>query len=445
MTIDFPNRRIKSILKHLLEAGLQAADPKEAIRKTLDLKGKTLQVGMRRYDLSRFSRVVCVGAGKASGRMAQAVEQQLGKWLEGGVVVVKEGDGCRTRTIQTRQAGHPYPDRRSEQAGKEILNLVHSLTPDDLLLVILSGGASSLMVAPAQPIRLADKQKTTRLLLQSGASIDEINVVRKHLSAIKGGRLAEASSATIIGLLLSDVIGRDVSTIGSGPTVADPSTYHDAHTVLETFDLWKRIPQSVRVHLQHGMQGKVPETPKTGSRVFRQTYPHILGDNHLAVEGLANKANAIGIPSLILATTLRGEAREAGKMVGAVAREIHFYGRPIRRPACLIWGGELTVTVRGTGKGGRAQEFALSAAQEIAGLPNVFVAGFGTDGIDGPTEAAGAVVDGRTLARAKPYRMDAAKILHRNDSYSFFKKVGGHIVTGPTGTNVNDIYLVLAL
>lgn len=436
---------MKSILKQLLEAGLQAADPQEAIRKTLQLRGQILQAGARRYDLSRFNRVVCVGAGKASGRMAQAVEQQMGKWLEGGVVVIKEGAGERTRKIKIRQAGHPYPDWRSEQAGKEVLNVVRSLTRNDLLLVLLSGGASSLLVAPMQPIQLSDKQKTARLLLMSGASIDEINVVRKHLSEIKGGRLAEASPATIIGLLLSDVIGNAVSTIGSGPTVADPSTFQDAHTILESYGLWRRVPHSVRIHLQKGMQRKVPETPKPGKRVFRRTYHHILGDNRLAVESLAKRANAMKIPSLIFTTSLTGEARELGKMVGAVAREIHFYQRPIQRPACLIWGGELTVTVRGRGQGGRAQEFAFSAAQEIAGLPNVIVAGFGTDGADGPTDAAGAVVDGRTIARAKTYGLDPARVLNRNDCYSFFNKIGGHIVTGPTGTNVNDIYLVLAL
>ena len=445
MTIDFPNRRLKSVLKQLLEAGLQAADPKKAIGKTFRRKGRMLQVGARRYDLSKFNRVMCVGAGKASGSMAQAVEQQLGKWLGGGVVVVKEGDECRTRTIQIRQAGHPIPDKRSERAGKEILRLVHSLKPEDLLLVLLSGGASSLLVAPSQPLKLADKQQTIRFLLKCGASIDEINVVRKHLSAIKGGRLAEASTTTLIGLFLSDVIGNELSTIGSGPTVADPSTYQDACRVLESYDLWKRIPQTVRTHLQNGIRRMVSETPKPGSRMFRRSYNYILSDNRLAVEGLSNKANALGIPTLILTTSLTGDAREAGKMVGAVAREIHFFGRPIQRPACLIWSGELTVTVRGAGKGGRAQEFALSAAQNIAGLPKVFVAGFGTDGTDGPTDAAGAVVDGRTLARAKPYRMDPERILLRNDSYSFFKKVGGHIVTGPTGTNVNDIYLVLAM
>ncbi len=445
MTIDFPNRRIKSILKQLLEAGLEAADAQTAIRKVLQPKGQILQIGSRRYDLSRFTRVICVGAGKAAGSMALGVEQQLGKWLESGVVVVPEGYGWRTNTIHIRKGGHPYPDRRSQQAGKEVLKIVRSLTRNDLLLVILSGGASSLLVAPHQDIQLVDKQKTTRLLLKSGASIDEINVVRKHLSEVKGGSLAEASLATIIGLLLSDVIGNEASTIGSGPTVPDPSTFQDAYTILESYDLWKVIPPSVRIHLQKGMQGIIPETPKPGSRVFRRTYHRILGNNRMAVEGLAKKASSMGIPSLILTSSLTGEARELGKMVGAVAREIHFFGRPIQRPACLIWGGELTVTVRGTGKGGRAQEFVLSAAQEIAGLPNLFVAGFGTDGIDGPTEVAGAIVDGRTGARAKPYRLEPAKMLHRNDSYSFFKKVGGHILTGPTGTNVNDIYLLLAL
>ena len=445
MTIDFPHRRIRSILKQLLEAGLAAADPNEAVRKALETSGETLRIGTRRYNLSRFNRIMCVGAGKASGYMALAVEELLGRRLGGGMVVVKKGYGCRTSSIRIREAGHPTPDKRSVRAGQDILKLVGSLTRDDLLLVLLSGGASSLLVAPAPDIRLRDQQIATRLLLRSGAGIDEINVVRKHLSSIKGGRLAEATSASLISLVLSDVIGNDLSTIGSGPTVPDPSTFHDAFTILEAYDLWKRVPQSVRVHIQQGLRGLVPETPKARSRVFRRAFHHLIGDNRLSVQGLARRAMAMGLHSLILTTAFSGDAREGGKMVGAVAREIHLYGRPIRRPACLILGGELTVTVQGAGKGGRAQEFALSAAQEIAGMPNLFVAGFGTDGIDGLTEAAGAVVDGRTVRRARQSRVDIAKILRRNDSESFFKKVGGHIVTGPTGTNVNDIYLVLAL
>ena len=445
MKINLSNRRMKSILKQLLETGLEAAEPEKVIRKALHLKGRILFVGNRRFDLSKYKRVLCVGAGKASGKMAQAVERQLGKSLEGGVVVVNKGNRGSTRTIQIRSAGHPTPDKRSEQAGKQVLSLVRSLSPEDLLLVLLSGGASSLLVVPEQNISLADQQKTTRLLLRSGASIDEVNVVRKHLSAIKGGRLAAASSATMINLLLSDVIGNNLSSIGSGPTVPDPSTFQDAHRILRTYDLWKCIPYSARIHLQRGLRGQVEETPKPGETAFRRIYHCLLGDNRLAAECLAKRANGIGLQSLILTTTFIGEAREAGKLVGAIAREVHFHSRPIRRPVCLIWGGELTVTVRGTGKGGRAQEFALSAAREIAGLPNVFVAGFGTDGTDGPTDAAGAVVDGGTLARAQSFRLDPARMLLRNDSYTFFKRVGGHILTGPTGTNVNDLYLLLAL
>ena len=445
MTINFPHRRIKSILKQLLEAGLAAADPINAVRKVLQPKGQTLWVGNRRYNLTNFRRVVCVGAGKASGKMAIAVEQQLGHRLEGGLVIVTDGCGSPTTSVRIQEAGHPFPDKRSQRAGRHILKIARSLKDQDLLLFLLSGGASSLLHAPAPPLQLGDIQKTTRLLLQSGATIQEINVIRKHLSAIKGGRLAEATSATIIGLLLSDVLGDDVGTIGSGPLSPDPSTFQDAYMILKVYGLWNHLPPSVRNHLQQGQRGRVQETPKPGSPVFRRTYQHLVGNNRLIVDSLAKKAKGMGLRTVILTTTLTGEAREAGKFIGAIAKEIHYSGSPIRRPACLICGGELTVTVRGNGKGGRAQEFALSAAQVIAGLPNLFVAGFGTDGKDGPTEIAGAVVDGDTLTRANQHQMNAAKSLCPNDSYAFFKKVGGHIVTGPTGTNLNDIYLVLAL
>ena len=377
--------------------------------------------------------------------MVLAVETLLGKRLEGGIVVVKEQHGCQPNQIHLREAGHPLPDKRSERAGKDILELVRSLTPDDLLIVVLSGGASSLLVAPVAALSLAAKQKTARLLIRSGASIQEINRVRKHLSAMKGGRLAESTSATIIGLLLSDVLGDDVSTIGSGPTAPDPSTFQDAKRIFQAYDLWARIPQTVRAHFQKGIRGVVPETPKPGSPVFRRVDNFVIGNNEVAVERIAKTARTMGLRPVVLSTTLTGEAREVGKMVGVLAKHVHDSGQPISRPACFIWGGELTVTVKGKGKGGRAQEFALSAAQEIAGLPDVFVAGFGTDGIDGPTDVAGAVVDGQTVFRAKKKDLDVTKFLKQHDSYSFFKRAGGHIISGPTGTNVADIYLMLAL
>ena len=377
--------------------------------------------------------------------MALAVEQLLGKRLEGGIVVVKEKRGCRTNKIHIREAGHPFPDKRGERVGKDILEFTRSLTRDDLLIVVLSGGASSLLNAPIATIPLAAKQTVTKQLLRSGASIYEMNVVRKHLSAMKGGRLAEATSATIISLLLSDVVGDDVSTIGSGPTAPDPSTFQEAKTILRSYGLWKRIPRSVRDHILKGIRGVVPETPKSGGQAFRRVENHVIGNNDMAVKRIATTAKSMGLRPVVLGPTLTGEAREVGQMVGVLAKKVDTFGQPVSRPACFIWGGELTVTVKGNGKGGRAQEFALSAAQEIAGLPNIFVAGFGTDGTDGPTDVAGAVVDGQTVVRGKKKGLDVAKFLKQHESYSFFNRTGGHIISGPTGTNVSDIYLLIAL
>ena len=354
--------------------------------------------------------------------MAHAIEQILGRRLEGGIIVVNERQKRRKGGILMREAGHPVPDKRSGLAGKEILQFARSLTREDLLIVVISGGASSLLVAPAANLRLAEKQKVTRLLLRSGASIQEVNVVRKHLSAIKGGRLAEATSATVIGLMLSDVLKDDLGTIGSGPTAPDRSTFQDAKTILRSYGIWKRIPQPVRNHVQKGIRRTVPETPKPGSPVFRRVDNHVIGNNAMAIKRIAATAKSMGLRPVVLSTTLTGEAREVGHMVGALAKQGHTVGQPISRPACFIWGGELTVTVKGKGKGGRAQEFALSAAQEIAGLRNVFVAGFGTDGTDGPTDVAGVVVDGRTVIRAKKKGLDIAKFLKQHDSYSFFKE-----------------------
>ena len=367
-------------------------------------------------------------------------------------------DGLREASLLSRkdrssgQAGYSYekPAIRflTDEAvwrAREILELARSLTPEDLLIVVISGGASSLLVAPAANLRLADKQKVTRLLLRSGASIQEINVVRKHLSAIKGGRLAEATSATVIGLMLSDVLGDDLGTIGSGPTAHDRSTFQDAKTMLQSYKLWTHIPESIRTHIQKGARGTLSETPKPRSRAIRRVENHVIANNDVAVTGIAATAKSLGLRPVILSTTLTGEAREVGQMVGALGKKVYTCGQPISRPACFIWGGELTVTVRGKGKGGRAQEFALSAAQEIAGLRNIIVAGFGTDGTDGPTDVAGAVVDGQTVFRAKKKGLDVAKFLKQHDSYSFFKRAGGHITSGPTGTNVSDIYLLIAL
>lgn len=443
--IECPHRNARTIFRQLLLDGLEAADPESAIRRAVRIRHNRFRVGTREYDLAGFSRIVCIGAGKASGAMAAALERQLGSRLEGGLVVVNDGQAGKTKKIRLLQARHPVPDHRSEKAARRMIRLLESLTDRDLALMVLSGGASSLLAAPADGLTLKEKQLTTRLLLRSGATIREINTVRKHLSGIKGGRLANATTATIITLILSDVPGDDPATIGSGPMAPDPSTFADAKGVLDTFHIRNRIPVAVRRHVDHGVQGHISDTPKPGEALFFRVRHHVIGNNQAVIERMAKRARALGLRPLILTTTLSGEARDVGKLFGDLAREMRVSGTPVRPPACLLAGGELTVTVKGKGIGGRAQEFALAAAPSIQGLPRVFVAGFGTDGIDGPTEAAGAVVDGQTISRAKEKGVNPEAALRENDSYKFFQRVGGHVITGPTGTNVNDVYMILAL
>ncbi len=443
--IECPDRNARTIFRQLLLDGLEAADPESAIRRAVRIRNNRFKVGTWEYDLTGFSRIVCIGAGKATGIMAAALERQFGSRLEGGLVVVNDGQAGKTKKIRLLQARHPVPDHRSEKAARRMIRLLESLADRDLALMVLSGGASSLLAAPADGLTLKEKQLTTRLLLRSGATIREINTVRKHLSAIKGGRLASATTATVITLILSDVPGDDPATVGSGPMTPDPSTFADAKRVLDTFDLRNRIPVAVRRHVDLGVQGHIPETPKPGEALFSRVRHHVIGNNRAVIERMAKRARALGLRPLILTTTLSGEARDVGRLFGDLAREMRVSGNPIRPPACLLAGGELIVTVKGNGIGGRAQEFALAAAPSIDGLPRVFVAGFGTDGIDGPTEAAGAVVDGQTISRAEEKVVSPEAAVRENDSYGFFQRVGGHVITGPTGTNVNDVYMILVL
>ena len=444
MDIDIRSRRLRAVLRGLLRAGLKAVDPAEAVRRSVRRRGPLLQVGAVTYDLRRYERIMVAGAGKATAAMAAELERILGDRLQSGVVVVPHGHRTALQITEALEAGHPLPDQAGLRAAQRVLASVGKLTLHDLLFVLLSGGASSLLPAPSPPVTLGEKRRVTQLLLGCGATIQEINTVRKHLSALKGGRLAAATPARIISLILSDVIGSDLGTIASGPTAPDPTTYADAHAVLRRYGLWERIPMRARAHLAAGMRGAVEDTPKPEAQVFRRVHNEIIGNNAAAVAALAQTAADSRLRPLVLSTSLTGEAREAAKLFGAIAREIHRFGRPVARPACVIASGELTVTVRGPGRGGRAQEFALAAANEIAGLSGIWIAAFGTDGADGPTDVAGAVVDGGTVKRAKHLRLDPLEALRRNDAYPFFKKVGGHIRTGPTGTNVNDLYLLIA-
>ena len=426
----------------IFKAGLRAADPVEAVLRHGRLAGESLIVARRRYDLRRFSRIQVIGAGKAGATMAAALERLLGRRITGGLVNVKDGHTARLRRVELQECRHPIPDERGIEGAQRIAEIAAEAGPEDLLLCVISGGASALLPFPAPPITLAEKQETTRLLLECGANIHEINAVRKHISAIKGGQLARlAAPATVVSLLLSDVIGDDLEVIGSGPTAPDPSTFHDALSVLDKYGLRARIPQMVRERLEDGAGGRIEDTPKR----LDNAQNVVIGSNRLAVEAAAAKAKELGYRTLVLSTMIEGETRDIARMHAAIAKEIVASGMPLKPPACILSGGETTVTIRGKGLGGRNQEFALAAAIDIAGLRGVTVLSGGTDGTDGPTDAAGAVAYGSTVPQAAKKGLDAKRYLADNDSYHFFEPLKDLVKTGPTGTNVMDLRIVLVV
>ncbi len=425
----------------ILEAALKAADPGEAIRRHVHLQGGILTAGESDYDMDRYRRVFVVGAGKAAHTMAEAAEMLLGDRLTKGFVNVKDGHLAPVSRIHLHECSHPVPDERGVAGAREMAEIAASLTEDDLLICLLSGGASALLPFPARPLTLADKQETTRLLLDSGANIHEINAVRKHISSIKGGRLAAlAFPATVLSLILSDVIGNDLDVIGSGVTAPDSSTFQTALEVLAKYNLMESVPRLVAKRLREGAAGEIGDTPKAGDPVFTRTQNLIVGSCDLALEAAAVEASARGYQPLILSSFIEGETREIARMHVAIAKEVLAFRRPVKPPCCLISGGETTVTLRGTGKGGRNLEFVLAAAIHAAGLPNTVILSAGTDGTDGPTDAAGAIADGSTVSRSL---LSARQQLANNDSYAYFENLGDLVKTGPTGTNVMDIRLIL--
>jgi glycerate 2-kinase len=434
-------------LNALLEAALAAVEPAQAVRRALRVSGAQLSVGGHELRLREFRRVIVVGAGKASAPMAAAVEEVLGNALPiEGSVTVRYGHAAPTREIRIREASHPVPDALGVAATRAIVELLEGADERDLVVCVISGGGSALLTLPAEGISLEDMQRTTDALLRSGATINEMNVVRKHLDAVKGGGLARlAAPAQLVTLVLSDVVGNPLDAIASGPTVPDTSTFEDAASVFERYALWDQVPGSVVERLRAGLSGSVEETPKPGDAVFERTLVEVVGSNLLACEAAAQAASTMGLQVLVLSTFIEGEAREVGRVLASLLREVDASGHPLSRPCCVVAGGETTVTVRGGGLGGRNQELALSAAFALRGLRDVLLGSIGTDGSDGPTDAAGAFVDGTTLDRAAALDLDAANFLAQNDSYTFFDRLGDLIRTGPTNTNVNDIYLLLAL
>lgn len=428
----------------IFRAALDAADPVAAVLRHVCVSQDTLIVGRRRYRLDSFRNIYVVGAGKASAAMAQAVEKLLGRRITGGLINVKYGHTGPLRRIELNECGHPVPDEAGVRGARRIAALLESAGKDDLVLCLISGGGSALLPSPAPPLTLAQKQEATRLLLACGANIHEINALRKHISTLKGGQLARlAQPATVISLLLSDVIGDDLDVIASGPTAPDASTFATARAVLEKYDLLDKVPAAVRERIEQGVAGQIEETPKSGDPIFQRVQNLVVGSNALAVEAAAAKARDLGLRPLILSTRIEGETREIARMHAAIAKEALLSSRPVRPPACLISGGETTVTIRGDGLGGRNQEFVLAAALDLAGYRGVVVLSGGTDGTDGPTDAAGALADGSTVARAEALGLRPQEFLARNDSYRFFDALGDLLKTGPTKTNVMDVRLLL--
>lgn len=437
--------RLKADALILFKKGIDSVNGYKVIKDALRLDGDVLtavaQGKLKQFHLSQFKRVHLIGVGKASVAMASAAKEVLGERIASSFIVTKYGHSKGAPSeLRVAESAHPIPDENSYKNARELFRLCNEAKEEDLIINVVSGGASALLSFPAGEITLEDKRFTTSLLLKSGATIDEINIVRKHLSKIKGGQLAKAAfPATMLTLVLSDVIGDDLGTIASGITSPDPSTFLDAFRVIEKYRLEKMIPESVRSRLRRGMEGKIAETPKADDECFKRAHNIVVGSNRIALKAIEDVAKELGYEAGILTDELKGEAREVAKKLARRAKEL----AKSSRKACLIAGGETTVTVVGRGKGGRNSEMALAAAMELDGTPNVVFLSAGSDGTDGDTDAAGAIADGSTLARAKNLGLIASEHLQNNDSYNFFKLVGDLVVTGSTDTNVMDIQILL--
>ncbi|MGE5217574.1 MAG: glycerate kinase type-2 family protein [Chloroflexota bacterium] len=430
--------------REIFFAGLQSVDPLQAVLSHLELRKNLLRVGGRIYNLSKIRNLYVVGAGKAAARMGLAVERLLGDRIASGIVVVKYGYRLPLQKIALIEAAHPIPDQAGLDAARRVAELARRCGENDLLIVLISGGGSALLAYPVDGVSLEDEQRTTDLLLKSGAPIQDINALRKHISQLKGGRLAAlAAPAQVVALILSDVVGDSLEVVASGPTVPDSTTFNECLKIIQRYDLGWRIPAAIIDCLESGARGELAETPKVSDTIFKNVQNLIIGNNHLALMAAQRRAHALGYRTEILSHAVTGESRAVARSHAALAKELLHKNKSAFRPVCFISGGETTVTVCGEGRGGRNQEFALAAAIEIDGLANVVILSGGTDGTDGLTDAAGGIVDGSTLARGRARSFDAALFLEQNDSYHFLQATEDLVVTGPTFTNVMDLQIML--
>jgi glycerate 2-kinase len=443
----------RQVAWQLIRATLEAVDPAAAVKNYFDS-----QPDLVSRIKATPGRLMVVGAGKAGAPMAEAIEKIFGDQITAGRIIVKYGyvsekskienhaRGAQAKSkIHIVEAGHPIPDEAGLHATQEIVSLLRKTEPNDTIICLISGGGSALLTLPAEPLTLNDLQDTTTVLLAAGATINQINTLRKHLSAVKGGRLAQiAAPANVYALILSDVVGDPLEVIASGPTVPDPTTFADAWAIVEQFQLQDTLPAAVVRRLRAGLVAEVSDTPKPGDLIFERVHNIIVGSNRLAAQAAVNAAQQAGFEARLLTTFLEGEAREVGKVIAALAKGLARGEGPVLRPGCLVLGGETTVTLRGSGRGGRNQEMALAAALALAGWSNLLITCLGTDGSDGPTDAAGAFADGQTVGRAQAIGLAPIEYLQRNDTYNFFAALDDLILTGPTNTNVNDLTFILA-
>ena len=441
------NHVIEDHLHQIRNAALLAVSPDSAVKRWMHLEGESLVVGSQVWELDHFERILLVGLGKAAVRMTQAAVDILNQRLTAGLVVTKYGHSTGVDlppNIRVFESGHPIPDEAGFAAAREIEKFLDSTTVRDLVLVLISGGTSALVPYPVAGVCLSDLQDLTAQLLRCGADIGELNTIRKHVDCLKGGQLARlAEPARIISLVLSDVVGDPLEVIASGMTVPDSSTYKDALAILEKYHLKDQVPVAVLRHFEAGMGAKLNETPKPGDPLFAKVHNQLVGSNRLAAQAAIQKAGQLGYHTLLLTTFMEGEAREMGKLAVGLARGILRHGDPIAKPACLVLGGETTVTIRGQGKGGRNQELALAAALELAGSSGIVIMALATDGNDGPTDAAGAIVDGETYKNMQSAGLNPRALLRDNDSYTALAAAKALIFSGPTGTNVNDLVVIL--
>jgi len=439
-------KRIDEVEEELVNIILKVIKDMNAgklVKDTVKLYGDTIYIkGRYRIRLDKVGGIYVIGFGKASGSMAEAIEDILGENIIDGYVIIPKGTRGRykTKRIKLLEGTHPLPSIENVEAARKIRELVDGLDSRDIVFTLISGGGSALFTLPYDDITVEDLSITTKLIMEAGADINELNAVRKHLSLVKGGGLARLIyPAKVYSLILSDVVGDPLDVIASGPTAPDTSTFEDAYDVLRRYDLTSRVPSRVLRHIEEGLRGLIPETPKPGDKIFRKVRNIIIGNNRMALNKVVKYSSESGYMSRILSSYIEGEAREVGKLLAGIALEIYHYNKPFKKPVLLVGGGETTVTVRGKGIGGRNLELVLSASIKIRGYRDIVIISVASDGKDGVSPAAGAYADGDTYFKAIRDGLKPIEYLENNDSYTFFRRVGGLIITGPTDTNINDI------